>query len=65
LPLRADETPHRPTFPFVINTTLTGLGCQVGMSRPDLIVAIVFAAVVSGSVTRASTLCPMFRDLFD
>ena len=40
-----------PTLPFVISTTLTGLGCHLaGMSRPDLVVAIVFAAVVSGSV---------------
>lgn len=44
-----------PTLPFVLCTTLTGLGCHLaGMSRPDLVVAIVFAAVVSGSVAYGS-----------
>ncbi|WP_038165296.1 MULTISPECIES: hypothetical protein [unclassified Verrucomicrobium] len=44
-----------PTFPFVISTTLTGLGCHLaGMSRPDLLVAIIFAAVVSGGVAYGS-----------
>lgn len=40
-----------PAIPFVLSTTLTGLGCYlVGMPRPDLIIAIAVAALVSGSV---------------
>ncbi|MEZ0388001.1 MAG: hypothetical protein ACAI34_13095 [Verrucomicrobium sp.] len=40
-----------PTIPFVLSTTLTGLGCHfAGMSRPDLVIAILVAALVSGSV---------------
>ncbi len=41
----------KPTIPFLLSTTLTGIGCHLaGMPRPDLIVAIVVAAIVSGSV---------------
>lgn len=44
-----------PTLPFVLSTTLTGLGCYlVGMPRPDLVIAIAVAAVVSGSVAYGS-----------
>lgn len=41
----------KPAIPALLSTTLTGLGCHFsGMTRPDLVIAIVFAAFVSGSV---------------
>jgi hypothetical protein len=44
-----------PTIPFVLSTTLTGLGCYfVGMPRQDLVIAIAVAALVSGSVAYGS-----------
>lgn len=44
-----------PTIPFLLSTTLTGIGCHlVGMPRQDLIIAIIVAAVVSGSVAYGS-----------
>jgi hypothetical protein len=44
-----------PTIPFLLSTTLTGIGCHLaGMSRPDLIIAIIVAAVVSGTVAYGS-----------
>jgi len=46
-----------PTVPFLLSTVLTGLGCYLsGMTRPDLIVAVVFAAIVSGTVAYGSAL---------
>lgn len=41
----------QPTVPFLLSTGLTGICCHVsGMPRPDLLVALLAAAIVSGTV---------------
>lgn len=45
------STMIKPTVPFLLSTALTGICCHFsGMTRPDLIVAVIFAAIVSGTV---------------
>lgn len=45
----------KPTAPFLLSTTLTGVCCHFsGMSRTDLIVAILVAAFFAGTVTYGS-----------
>lgn len=45
------KTMLKPTIPFLLSTVLTGICChRSGMTGPDLIVAIVVAAIVSSAV---------------
>ena len=51
------KTIIKPTVPFALSTALTGICCYFsGMPRPDLIVAIVVAAIVAGTVAYGAAL---------
>lgn len=45
------KTMIKASVPFLLSTTLTGICCYFsGMTRPDIIVALIVTAVVSGTV---------------
>ena len=53
----------KPTVPFLLSTTLTGICCHLsGMPRPDLIVAIMVAAIVSGTVAYGAAFVHSHRN---